>query len=149
MDPAWKYRGLYIVGMDSQNRTVGSFRFPNEDDPMFWDPPRCPGGAIHTNADPKPYEVEILYATPPAGTGTIHFAALFKTGPANVGEFYYPNGPHGDLTLMELGGAKENVELSNVGESCNDACSAIDKICDANAMAGMNGEQVRVTTVSN
>eukprot|EP00041_Stephanoeca_diplocostata_P031091 m.960219 g.960219 ORF g.960219 m.960219 type:complete len:1597 (+) comp23883_c0_seq1:128-4918(+) len=143
----WKYRGLYIDAVDENNISVGSFRFPDTENALFWEPPRCPGGLIHIDADPKPNKVSFIYATPPVGTGTIRFRALVKRGPANVGEFYFPNGAYGDLTLTERGAAYLSTPLSAAGQSCDEFCEAQDQICDVNTLAVLDGQDGFSTNV--
>ena len=63
----WKYRGLMVDAIDANGTTVGSFDWSRKDS-LMWEPPLCPGAAIHINADLKPF----VRAHPPTHPHTHH-----------------------------------------------------------------------------
>ena len=119
----WKYRGLLIHAVNDAEETVGSWEYVPEYSRMFWTPGQCPGRVLHYNADLKPFKVELKFATPPTGTGTIAFRSLLKRGPAQTGAFHHAN-LAGDLVLRELELEADGPRwtLGRVDESCDAAC---------------------------
>ena len=89
MEYEWKYRGLLMHAVDAAGTTVGGWGLPSGTPNYgFWHPPICGEGfVLHSNANEKGLKATFHYRTPPKGTGTITFRALFKKGPANEGMF--------------------------------------------------------------
>lgn len=77
-DYDWKYRGLFVRGVDQQNNTVGRFDFPGRERQLWWEPPACPGQLIHNTAELKPLRSELVYVAPPASTGKITFQVFLS-----------------------------------------------------------------------
>jgi len=133
-----KYAGLLLHAIDAQGAVVGEFNIPAKNNHPFWTPANCPGAVLHATGNLKPYLAEILYQTPPAGTGTITFQALIKRGEANTGEFYHPKV---DLVLSEEVSSPSMWNMTRPGESCDQFCTLryrnVENIyeCDSTAMA--------------
>ena len=125
MDYYKKYRGLMLYAVDKNNQPVGSWALPDDPDFNFWHPPTCgPTHVLHQDSGVKNFNNVFQFRTPPPGTGPITFKALIKVGPANTGEFYYPDIP---LVLQEEEIPDKKLEeddwvLGNIGESCDDVC---------------------------
>lgn len=101
---------------------MGNFNFPlNSNEPLYWNPPQCPGIAMHRSAEVKPYLNVLQFLTPPPGTGTITFRALVKFDHANLGEFYYPN-LAGDLSLSEGPSLTDRWVAGTRGADCSSTC---------------------------
>ena len=133
-----KYGGLLLHAIDAQGVVVGEFNIPAKNNHPFWTPNNCPGAVLHATGNLKPYLAEMLYQTPPAGTGTITFQALIKRGEANTGEFYHPQS---DLVLTEEVFSTSMWNMTRPGESCDQFCTLryrnVENIyeCDSKAMA--------------
>eukprot|EP00040_Diaphanoeca_grandis_P016032 m.82506 g.82506 ORF g.82506 m.82506 type:complete len:1642 (+) comp25523_c0_seq1:122-5047(+) len=151
--PDWKYRGLLINAVNSEDEVVGSWDFPGTDQQLFWSPtgrgPMCDASLLHTNADEKPYNVELNFVTPAQGTGNISLRTLVKTDVANTGEFYvvHPLVLH-EITLPILqrkAGLVPFWTLAGDGENCDTACGNNNGTCDADAIAGVESSPTLFT----
>ncbi|GAB5361974.1 hypothetical protein AAMO2058_000758800 [Amorphochlora amoebiformis] len=92
-----KYRGLVLHASNATHDFLGEWIVAGDDGQtkLFWNPePNC---LMHAQADLKPLKMKLRYKAPPKDSGTIHFHAMLKVGPANDGWFYYANGM--DLNL--------------------------------------------------
>ena len=122
------------------NETVGEWTYPELEDANFWSPPNCAQSALHTSANLKPFRSLLRFKTPPPGTGRLTFRALVKKGPANDGEFFYPNGARGALALEEVGQIGGQLpwaptwHVGQGGQSCHQVCGGVGKDCDSATM---------------
>lgn len=168
--PEMKWRGIIMVcevrfpaflpffnpclsfkhAVNHEGVTVGEWKFIQDDVPLFQTPPMCPGTLLHTHAEYKPFHIgraHYSWIPPPAGTGTVTFHTLIKQGPANIGEFYYPET---DLVLYEQfnegfiapnSNATTGMPISHVsttsseswyvaayGQNCDELCESMDKV---------------------
>ena len=138
LDFDWKYKGFFAAAVDNSGRAVGKFQFPGKDKQLFWEPPLCPGRVIHNSADLKPYESQLFFKAPPAGTGPITFRALIKKGEPNMGSFHYPNGD-GDLVLQEAPSVVlPTLHAAAPGISCASYCAGRNEICDHGVLRSVN-----------
>jgi len=127
LDYFLKYRGLLMHANARNNRAVGEWEIPEDDLSPVHTPCSNPSVLLHTGASEKSSLVKVRWKAPPAGTGTVVFKVLFKFGPANGGEFYWPQ--H-ELVLEE--GIAEMPQVWVQGddsESCDDACGRVDQQC--------------------
>lgn len=98
----------------------------------------------------KNYELTIPFRAPAAGTGKITFKALVKFGPANEGEFFWPN-LAGDFSLNEASAPATSAtswRQSRVGQSCVDACAEAKLVCDDTKMSAVKLFAIRKIRVS-
>lgn len=136
----FKFRGLLLHAVDAQNISVGDWPTETED---FWHPPACPKAMLHNGAHLKSYSARFTFRAPPSGTGSLRFQALFKVGPANVGEFYWPKE---DLILSEEDALNPEWVESEVGQSCEQACIAQGMgRCDAAGLNAISGSGAALT----
>jgi len=123
-----KYVGLLLHAVDPNGNNVGSFE-NLENDLDFWLPPDCPKAVLHKTATPKPYHVRIFFRAPPKPFNSkITFRCLIKRGPANEGEFYYPN-DIGPLTMSATQTNKASIKVGSFGQSCTDVCKKTNDVC--------------------
>ena len=124
-----KYRGLMIHANDDDGNVVGEWVVPPDSTPQVHAPCSNPGVLLQTSAELKPSLLRLSWRAPPAGTGKVTFLALIKEGPANKGEFWYPN-YYGDLILKETSDSEPNVWIPGLEqESCTDACERAGEKC--------------------
>ena len=136
----WKYRGLLLHAVDSTGTTVGGWGLPlSAPNYAFWHPPICGEGfVLHGDATEKVLDTTFHYRTPPQGTGTITFRALFKKGPANEGSFHYPKS---DPSLNEVVSGSPTTStpgwyLADAGQSCTASCAKKDLSCRTSDLTG-------------
>ena len=106
------YRGLLLHANAASGEKVGEWALPTAADYDYWHPPVCgPKTVLHSGASVKSLTNHFRFRAPPAGTGSITFKALVKTGPANDGAFYRLR----DLTLKEAAAAAAATEEASNG----------------------------------
>ena len=131
-DYAWKYKGLFVVAVDSTGAYVGTFEYPGTDAQSFWAPPECgETHLIHRDANHKPLRAQLFWRAPPQGTGKVSFRALIKRGDPNEGSFFYPN-KNGQLTLEEATTEPAPaLGLAPPGASCSGYCLGRGKVSNS------------------
>jgi hypothetical protein len=127
----WQYSGLLLYAIDAAATTtdtaIGRWEMTDTTD-LFHS--YCPNKVLHASASLKPYLTSWRFM-PPSGVDSIKFIALVKVGPANTGEFFYPN----DVTLNRIGLGPQPVSKwyrGTVNASCSDVCAKVDDnfVCD-------------------
>ncbi len=143
-----KYRGILLHATDSANSSVGEFPFPDEDDGKFHTPmSHCPHAALHADAEPKPFKAEFRFKAPNVGTGDITFRALFKTGPANTGDFWYPAVDPVLTEAVTLPPSTMTWILADEYQTCHDACKSARLECSGDELASITGPNSFITAV--
>jgi len=169
----FKYRGLVCHATDDDGAMVGEWtRTVIGVQSQFWNPTAQRECIMHRQGDLKPLKAIFRFKAPVAGTGKIRFQCLIKTGPANEGYFFYPNGHFligfddipdentnrggfpgngTDLILEESLSSTHSVwSLSALGESCSTHCKNLGLSCDSEALKNISSEHgmERVSGVS-
>lgn len=135
-----KFLGLLMYAYTDTNTQVGTFVLPPGTDSKFWLPADCNGAAVtHRDASIKPYTNKFQWRAPAAGTGTVTFRVLIKWGETNGGAFFWPSR---DVALTEGSVASTQWVKSDAGQSCNEACQALDETCDGQSMVDELGRAV-------
>lgn len=135
LDKDYKYIGTLLYAVDSNEKKVGSWSVL--DSSLFQVSPACDDEAVtHTSAVLKNYEEKFRFTAPESGTGDITFRVLLKWGETQGGAFFWPM-TAGDLHLKEGPEADREVVwiAADVGDSCDDACSATGQTCDGASLA--------------
>lgn len=140
LEPFSQYRGLLLYAVNaSQNCSsantyckVGDWVVPDERITYFSTTSNCKKSVIHSTSAIKQYLTIFTFRAPPAGTGTITFKILFKTGnpnPTSSGDFLFPAS---ELILTERPKANNipsNWVVLPVGSDCATYCQGLGKTC--------------------
>lgn len=153
-----QYRGLLLYAIDAKDlpegypkhdrgdpTKIGKWEF-NDRQVMFHS--YCPRTVLHASGELKPYLTTWRFQPPADFSGEIQFVALIKTGPANVGEFWYPN----SLVLKKSAKApakpQEKWYKGKIGESCAETCTKLEMKCDASRLTSVTSSSQLQTTVA-
>lgn len=164
-----KFVGLLLHAVDKKNLSVGYMVFPDTSLGGFQSPAaNCPHAALHKDASLKPFKTVFRFQTPPEGTGTITIRCLIKTGPANTGEFWWPN-TMGDIVLTEAPPPPDTYVkwyisysflmtqthaihshrfASDAGGNCYDKCKSVWRDCDSSLMDSVTTASALDTAIS-
>jgi hypothetical protein len=144
----FQYRGLLLYAIDAKDEPEG---YPNhtKGDPTKlgkWDftdrqttfHSYCPRTVLHSDGGLKPYHTSWRFQVPEDFNGQVQFVALIKTGPANMGEFWYPNKVVLSKAATAPVPAGERWYKGAVGESCTEVCQKKEMLCDAPRFGSIN-----------